>query len=285
MASHSYVQKRGSDQSFTEQFSVPIYTDSVNCVAKRTRVFLVLSILVMGPLSGQEKDWEPVDVVLETLAILKLDADFSAAARDKDLERFVVHLATNSWLIGSPSAYTPRGFINAWSDLLFDQGSGSNFRREPRDATVALSGDLAVSFGSYELSVSGQEDVVGEYVTVWRRDEGRWKVAVNAPIVNWDPSLATLEVRTTRSQEHVWLVGDPNRVTEDGPATLREAAFGDLAYALGEYWTVLSKDDGTKDVATGYYLSIWEREAHENWKLSWESFPPPRQRSTARDGG
>ena len=253
--------------------------------ARRLCVGLAFSVFASGPLLSQEIDWEPVDVGLETLAILGLDEDFSAAARDKDLVKFVTHLASNCWFIGTPSASTQRGFINAWSDLLFVEGSDSRFLRQPRDATVALSGDLAISFGSYEFSAPDQESLVGEYMTVWRRDEGKWKVAVNAPLTNWDPSLATLEVRVTRSEEHVWLVGDPARVGGDGLAELRKAVSGDLAYALGEYGTPLLNDDGRQVGADGYFLSVWEREEGQGWELSWESFPPPRKRFSGRTGG
>lgn len=252
--------------------------------ACRISVALILSVLVAGPLSSQEKDWEPVDVGLETVAILRLDEDLSAAARNKDLVKFVSLLASNCWFIGTPTAYTQRGFINAWSDLLFAEGSDSHFLREPRDATVALSGDLAVSFGSYEFSVPEQENLVGEYMTVWRRDEGKWRVAVNAPMVNWDPSLATLEIRPTLSTELVWLTGDPGRVFADEPANLRAAASGDLAYALGQYQISLSNDDGRPVGADGYFLSIWEREPDQNWELSWESFPPPRTKKRPPPG-
>jgi uncharacterized protein (TIGR02246 family) len=43
---------------------------------------------------------------------------------------------------------------------------------------IAASGDLAVEYGSYSMTDQGQEDH-GKYVTVYRKVNGKWKVAAD----------------------------------------------------------------------------------------------------------
>jgi ketosteroid isomerase-like protein len=232
-------------------------------------------------LSGQQTEWEPVDVGLETANILKLDKEFAAAVLARNLEKAVGYLANNSWFLGPRGSYTQRGFVSTWAEFM-DPESIVRWIRRPQDATVSLSGDIAVSTGAFEIYESPTEASPtrsSKYVSAWRRDEkGIWKLAANGPIVNWSPGLASLEVRESGSSKTVWMIGDPNAFADEG-GTLRESAAGDLAYAIGEYFVALPNEDGTQSRGTGMSLTVWQKELGGNdWALLWESFPTPTKR-------
>lgn len=258
---------------------------SLNTVGSELRswVLLVLALVLASPplLPGRQAEWEPVDVGLEIAAVLRLDEEFATAVEAKNLEKAVGYLANNTWFLGPRASYTQRGFISAWAEFE-DPDSTVRWIRRPQDATVSLSGDIAVSTGAFEIYEGHSEESPvhsGDYVSAWRRDEkGIWKLAGNGPIVNWSPGLASLEVRESRSSKIVWMIGDENAFADEG-ATLRESAAGDLAYAIGEYFVALPNEDGSQSLGTGRSLTVWQRElGGHDWALLWESLPPPSKR-------
>jgi len=129
-------------------------------------------------------------------ALRDLDAQWSAAAGGKDLEKTIsfysedaIVLATNA-----PAATTKDAIRNTWKDLLASPGLAISWKTTKVE--VARSGDLAYTTGTYELAMndaSGKQiNDHGKYVEVWKKQaDGKWKVA--ADIWNSDLPLPSPE--------------------------------------------------------------------------------------------
>jgi hypothetical protein len=57
---------------------------------------------------------------------------------------------------------------------------------EPEGAMGAASGDLGITWGSFV--VDGDPDTTGDYVTVWRKVNGAWKIVTDTAVD--DPAVA-----------------------------------------------------------------------------------------------
>lgn len=90
---------------------------------------------------------------------------------------------------GAPKAQGPKAIEKVWSGLMATQGFGLTFKAD--DITVSSAGDMALDRGTYRLetgSLTAPTQDVGKYVVVWRKIEGKWKVA--ADIFNSDGATA-----------------------------------------------------------------------------------------------
>ena len=90
---------------------------------------------------------------------------------------------------GAPKAQGPKAIEKVWSGLIATPGFGLTFKAD--DITVSSAGDMALDRGTYRLetgSPSAPTQDVGKYVVVWRKIEGKWKVA--ADIFNSDGATA-----------------------------------------------------------------------------------------------
>jgi len=86
---------------------------------------------------------------------------------------------------GAPKAQGPKAIEKVWRGLMATPGFRLTFKAD--DITVSSAGDMALDRGTYRLetgSPSASTQDVGKYVVVWRKIEGKWKVA--ADIFNSD---------------------------------------------------------------------------------------------------
>ena len=57
---------------------------------------------------------------------------------------------------------------------------------QPEGAMGAASGDLGITWGSFV--VDGDPDTTGDYVTVWRKVNGEWKIVTDTAVDDPDPA-------------------------------------------------------------------------------------------------
>lgn len=122
-------------------------------------------------------------------AIRKLDAEWSAAAQNKDVEKTVSVYAEDGMVLPSkaPKATGKAEIREFWSHLLALPGIDLTF--VPTKIEVAKSNDIAYDIGTYELKANDAQGnpatEIGKYVVVWKRQpDKQWKVV--ADIFNAD---------------------------------------------------------------------------------------------------
>ena len=142
---------------------------------------LVLALTVTA--AGCGKQAPVIDLAAEEAAIRQAGKDWLAAEIAKDVPRIVsfyaedaIEMASNTPMIEGRDAI--RQWYEAW---LTPAGVGMTF--EAADIEVAASGDMAVERGTYRFtqdSPRGGTEDVGKYVTIWKKVDGKWQVAIDA---------------------------------------------------------------------------------------------------------
>jgi uncharacterized protein (TIGR02246 family) len=129
-------------------------------------------------------------------ALRDLDAQWSAAAGDKDLEKTISFYSADAIVLptNAPTATTKEAIRNAWKDLLASPGLMISWKTTKVE--VARSGDIAYTTGTYELTMNDASGKLvpdhGKYVEVWKKQaDGKWKVV--ADIWNSDLPLPSPE--------------------------------------------------------------------------------------------
>ena len=128
-------------------------------------------------------------------ALRDLDAQWSAAAAAKDLEKTISFYSQDALVLptNAPAATTKEAIRNTWKDLLASPGVAISWKTTKVE--VARSGDIAYTTGTYELTMNDASGKPindrGKYVEVWKKQtDGKWKVAVDIWNSDLPPSAA-----------------------------------------------------------------------------------------------
>jgi len=113
-------------------------------------------------------------------ALRDLDAQWSAAAGAKDLDKAVSYYSNDATVMppNASAARTKEAIRKVWQDLLASPDLSISWKATKVE--VAKSGDLACLSGTYELTIndpSGKQlNDHGKYVEVWEKQaDGKWK--------------------------------------------------------------------------------------------------------------
>ena len=125
-------------------------------------------------------------------ALRDLDAQWSAAAGGKDLEKTISFYSEDAIVLptNAPAATTKEAIRNTWKDLLASPGLAISWKTTKVE--IARSGDLAYTTGTYELTMNDASGKPvsdhGKYVEVWKKQaDGKWKVVADI----WNSDLPT----------------------------------------------------------------------------------------------
>ena len=113
-------------------------------------------------------------------ALRDLDAQWSAAAGAKDLDKTVSYYSNDATVMppNASAARTKEAIRKVWQDLLASPGLSISWKATKVE--VAKSGDLACLSGTYELTINDPSGKPvndhGKYVEVWEKQaDGKWK--------------------------------------------------------------------------------------------------------------
>jgi ketosteroid isomerase-like protein len=113
-------------------------------------------------------------------ALRDLDAQWSAAAGAKDLDKTVSYYSNDAIVMppNASAATTKDAIRKVWGDLLASSGLAISWKATKVE--VAKSGDLACLSGTYELTMNDASgnpvNDRGKYVEVWEKQaDGKWK--------------------------------------------------------------------------------------------------------------
>jgi uncharacterized protein (TIGR02246 family) len=130
-------------------------------------------------------------------ALRDLDAQWSAAAGAKDLDKTVSYYADDAIVMppNAPPATTKEAIRSAWNEMLTSPGAAISWKATKVE--VAKSRDLAYVSGTYEDTMNDASGKPvkgrGKYVAIFKKQtDGTWKVIVD--IWNSDlPASASTE--------------------------------------------------------------------------------------------
>ena len=114
-----------------------------------------------------------VNVEQEQTALLAVDREWSQTT--KDLDKFMSYVApdANGYPQGVPVLAGADAFRKFISELMAAPGYALSWTATK--ASVAASGDLGYTAGTYDLTIAGGTEK-GKYVTNWKKVDGTWKV-------------------------------------------------------------------------------------------------------------
>jgi ketosteroid isomerase-like protein len=140
---------------------------------KTALLALTACLLAYGGTAAGEED--PASA---SESLLRADRDFARLSRQTDPKTaFAAYLAPNAIML--PRAGSP---IEGYADAIASFGDQPAYHLDwqPRWAEVAVSGELGWTWGTYQLSVDGQQVSSGKYVNVWAlQPDGSWKVRLD----------------------------------------------------------------------------------------------------------
>lgn len=145
--------------------------------------FALLSFAFVGAASAADSKIEQ--------ALRDLDAQWSAAAAAKDLDKTVSYYSDDAIVLppNMASATTKEAIRNVWKDMI---ASASSVNWKATRAEVAKSGDMACVSGTYEVTMNDGTNDRGKYLEVWEKQaDGKWKCG--ADTWNSDLPLAPAE--------------------------------------------------------------------------------------------
>jgi len=151
---------------------------------KHSRTFKAAATISVVLLSVTLAPAQKTDTKRIESALRDLDAQWSAAAAAKDLDKTVSYYAdgANVMAPNGPAATTKEAIRAAWKELLTIPGA--NLSWTATKVEVASSGDMAYSTGTYQLTMNDAAGKVapdhGKYMEGWKKQaDGSWKVVAD----------------------------------------------------------------------------------------------------------
>ncbi len=138
----------------------------------------------------------------EERALRSADASFLSAVGAHDIDKVAAMYAADAVAMnpGGP-AVTGAGVRKSWMDLFALPGQTLTWT--VTRVNVATSGDMASETGTYQLSYAGPDgraSDAGNFVTVWRKSGGQWKIVIDAAVSSTPRSA--MSSPTTASPGH-----------------------------------------------------------------------------------
>jgi uncharacterized protein (TIGR02246 family) len=118
-------------------------------------------------------------------ALRDLDAQWSAAAAAKDLDKTVSYYSDDAIVLppNEAGAMTKEAIRAVWKDTI---ENASSISWKATRVEVAKSGDMACLSGTYEVTMKDGTKDRGKYLEVWEKQaDGTWKCGADA----WNSDL------------------------------------------------------------------------------------------------
>lgn len=127
-----------------------------------------------------------VNVEEEKTALMTVDREWSQTTGD--LDKFMTYFAPDAtgYAPGAPAVTGADGIRKAMGEMMAAPGFSLSWTATK--ASVAASGDLGYTTGTYQMMTAGGTDN-GKYVTNWKKVDGTWKVVED--IFNSDAAPAS----------------------------------------------------------------------------------------------
>jgi len=152
-------------------------------MSRRLAVAAFLAAVAIAGCAAPPPPAPEVDVAAEAQAIRDLSAVWLEAARQRDGATIDEMFAADATTIFDGEVLEGLPAIRAGRELEWAEEPQGELDWTTSSVIVAASGDLAVERGSWterEIEEEGEEVENGEYVTIWTKIDGQWKVLIDA---------------------------------------------------------------------------------------------------------
>ncbi|MGZ7077436.1 MAG: YybH family protein [Candidatus Angelobacter sp.] len=145
----------------------------------RILVFLVVFILYAASLSSQKQaasSHPPSPATLQK-ELCDADLEFAKQTAARRLDGWMDFFAEDASIIHDGKTVTGKQALRAFYQPVFAD-KDFTLTWSPTHAEAAIDGTLGYTYGDYEAR-SGPSISRGMYTTIWRRENGRWKVVLD----------------------------------------------------------------------------------------------------------
>ena len=142
-------------------------------------LFITVSVLFISCSYFSKKQPGPTGSV-EKINLMNVDRDFSKMSEEKGMKQaFLEYIDSNGVLLRP--GHLPIIGADAIDYLIQQNDSGYILKWEPKNASVAKSGELGYTYGVYALKPSQKDTIIyGTYVSIWKKEmNGSWKYVLD----------------------------------------------------------------------------------------------------------
>jgi ketosteroid isomerase-like protein len=144
-----------------------------------TRLILIPLFLITLAACNSDPQSTTVDVATEEAAIMALEKEWSDMFGAGDLDGISAILARDSVLIAPGEApIVGASNVRAAIQAMLAAGDAETSWKS-NAAFVAAGGDMAYDYGTATTKLADGSVVEGQYLVVWIREDGKWKVAAD----------------------------------------------------------------------------------------------------------
>lgn len=117
----------------------------------------------------------------ERAALLRVDNDFSTLSATNGMKNAFLEYIDSNGVLLRPNVLPIIG-ADAIDYLIATKDDSYIMTWKPKDATVAASGDLGYTYGTYELHPKAMDTILyGTYVSIWKKQkDGKWKFVLDS---------------------------------------------------------------------------------------------------------
>jgi ketosteroid isomerase-like protein len=148
------------------------------------------TVVLLGCNSAQQPLAPPDTRAADEAAVRKADADWSAAAQSNQVDAWMAYYSDDAVVLpdNDVTASNKEGVRKSVAGLL--GLPGVSLKWQTTKAEVARSGEIAYTYGTYELTMKDSKGKPiadhGKYVEIWKKQaDGGWKCAVDT----WNSDL------------------------------------------------------------------------------------------------
>ncbi|MEO6252033.1 MAG: DUF4440 domain-containing protein [Ferruginibacter sp.] len=143
-------------------------------------LFFVIIVMMVTSCKNSIKNGSKADAFAK-IEMMDTDRQFSKMSEEKGMKNaFIEYLDSNGVLLRSNRL--PIAGADAIDYLIQQNDTDYILTWEPRNGTVAQSGELGYTYGIYALRPSRKDTVIyGTYVSIWKKQkDGTWKYVLDS---------------------------------------------------------------------------------------------------------
>jgi ketosteroid isomerase-like protein len=145
----------------------------------------VLAVLLIASLVScdyfSRKKAVPTGIALDKLNMMETDRAFSKMSEEKGMKNAFLEYIDSNGVLLKPGRLPITG-ADAIDYLIQQNDSAYTLQWEPRNGTVAHSGELGYTYGIYALKPKSKDTIIyGTYVSIWKKQaNGQWKFVLDS---------------------------------------------------------------------------------------------------------
>lgn len=142
-------------------------------------LFLIIAVIFFASCKFPAKNDLKADAFAK-IEMLQADRDFSKMSEEKGMKTaFIEYLDSNGVLL-RPNRLPITG-ADAIDFLIQQNDSDYTLTWEPKNGSIAKSGELGYTYGIYAIRPTNKDTVIyGTYVSIWKKDKsGTWKYVLD----------------------------------------------------------------------------------------------------------